>query len=105
MKVILAVAVLVAAPIAYAEPAKLRDVQVSSAGLDLHDPEDAAVMIHRIEAVVRPMCVAPGYAIRKTVAACIRDVMRKTVNLTNIPALALALESRAAAPAIVLAQR
>lgn len=97
MKNLLILAALVAAPLAaHAEPAQAPRAQVSMAGLDLRNPADAAVMIQRIEAAVRPICVAPGVANRRSTAGCIREVTREAVKSLRVPELNLAFEQRSA---------
>lgn len=113
MKKLLILAALIAAPaftsVAHAEPAKPLEIKVSAIGLDLSNPADAAVMIARLETAVRPNCVAPGFATRRSTSACIRDVVRDAVKGMQIPQLTAALETRFAPqpvqPAITLAQR
>lgn len=104
MKKLLVLAALLAAPLAHAEPARPLEIKISAAGLDLTNPADAADMIRRMEAAVRPLCVAPGFAIKQSSAGCMRDLMRTAVAKMKIPALTVALERRSA-PAITLAQR
>lgn len=95
MKTILLLAALVAAPLAaHAETAQPQRTQVSMAGLDLRNPADAAIMIQRIEAAVRPICVAPGVANHRTTAGCIREVTREAVKSLRIRELNLAFEQR-----------
>jgi UrcA family protein len=90
-------ALVVAAPLAaHAETGRTPRALVSMAGLDLRNPADAALMIQRIEAAVRPICVAPGVAHRRTTAGCIQDLTRKTVKDLRVPELTLALEHRSA---------
>lgn len=105
MKTLLILAALIAAPIAHADPAAPAGIKVSAAGLDLNNPADARLMIERLEAAVRPGCVAPGFAIRRAPAGCIRDALRDTVMKSNIPQLTAALESRSPVAPILLAQR
>lgn len=97
MKKLLVLAALVAAPLAaHADPASPRQVHISSQGLDLTTPADAAVMIRRIESAVRVICVAPGYAAGRSTAGCVRDLTRQTVRNLRVPELNLALEHRSA---------
>lgn len=106
MKKLLILAALIAAPIAHAEPAAPAGIKVSAAGLDLNNPADARMMIERLEAAVRPNCVAPGFAIRRAPAGCIRDALRDTVIKARIPQLTAALENRSPeAPPVLLALR
>lgn len=108
MKTLVVLAALIAAPalvsVAHAEPAKPLEIKVSTIGLDLSNPADAAVMIARLEVAVRPSCAAPGYNARRSTAGCMRDAMRQAVSRMQIPQLTAALENRSA-PVITLAQR
>lgn len=104
MKSLLVLAALIIAPLANAEPAKLREIKISSVGLDLSNPADAAIMIGRMEAAVRPMCVAPRAAVKRSTSGCIRDVIRDAVAKMKITALTVAFEGRPV-PVITLAQR
>jgi UrcA family protein len=98
MKKLLILAALLTAPVAaHAEPAQR--LMISSAGLDLSKPADAAAMIRRIEAAARPMCMAPGFANRRSTAGCIHDVTRDAVRNLRIPELNTAFEQRSARPA------
>jgi len=97
MKKLLILAALIIAPLpAFAEAPQGQQVHISSAGLDLGNPQDAAAMIRRIEAAVRPMCVAPGFAAGRSTAGCIRDVTKDAVRSLRIPELTTALEQRSA---------
>ena len=99
MKKLLLLAALVAAPLAapvaaHADPAKALKLQISTAGLDLRNPEDAVALLGRIEAAVRPVCVAPGFANGRSTAGCIRDMTRDAVRNLRIPELTFALQRR-----------
>lgn len=99
MKKMLILAALIAAPLALplaaqAETAKVPPIQISTAGLDLRNPEDAAALIQRIEAAVRPICVAPGVAMRTTTAGCVRKATARTVKDLRIPELTQAFKQR-----------
>lgn len=95
MKNLLILAALAAAPMAaHAEPAPPQQVHISSQGLDLTNPADAAVMVRRIESAVRTMCVAPGFAAGRTTAGCVRDVTRDAVRNLRIPELSTAFQRR-----------
>lgn len=92
MKTFVILAALIAAPLAaHAAPADTQPIQVSTAGLDLSNPADAAIMIQRIEAAVRPGCLAPNLNHHHTTGACIRKVTRKAVKTLRIPELNSAL--------------
>lgn len=97
----------IASPVASAGPAKPLEIKISAVDLDLNHPADAAVMIARLEAAIRPICVAPGFATRRPTAACIRDAVREAVAKTKIQQLMTAFNAPAApaAPATLLAQR
>jgi UrcA family protein len=95
VKKLLILAALIAAPVpAFADPAQTTKIQISSAGLDLADPADAAAMIRRIEAAVRPMCVAPGFANGRSTAGCVNEATRKAVKNLRVPELDTALARR-----------
>jgi UrcA family protein len=99
MKNLLVLAALFAAPLAAplaasAETAQPQQIQISSAGLDLANPADAAAMIGRIEAAVRPMCVAPGFANGRTTAGCVRETTKAAIKSLRIPQLDFALNNR-----------
>jgi UrcA family protein len=96
MKKLLVLAALLAAPLAaHAEPAKVLRFEVSTAGLDLRNPADAAVMIRRIEAAVRPACTSPT-PLHPTTTACLRTLTRDAVKNLRIPELSVAFEHRSA---------
>ncbi len=97
MKRLLILAALVAAPLsAQAETPRTTRIEVSSVGLDLTNPTDAAAMILRIEAAVRPACVAPGFASGRTTARCIREVTADAIKKLQIPELHTAFQRRSA---------
>lgn len=94
MKKLLILAAVLAAPLAAHAETAAPQIHVSSAGLDLSNPTDAAVMIARIEAAVRPICMAPGFSNRRSTAGCIKDITRDAVRNLRIPELNVALERR-----------
>ena len=100
MKKLLILAALVATPLAaHADPARAQQVHISSEGLDLRNPADAAAMVRRIESAVRTMCVAPGFAAGRSTAGCIRDLTRDAVRNIRIPEVSTALQQRSSSPA------
>lgn len=102
MKRLLILAALVAAPLsAQAETPRIKQIEISAAGLDLTNPADAAKMILRIEAAVRPACVAPGFASGRSTARCIREVTADAIKNLQIPALHVAFQRRSAPGATV----
>ena len=93
MKKLLILAALVAAPLAaHADPARTQQVHISSQGLDLRNPADAAAMVRRIESGVRTLCVAPGFASGRSTAGCIRETPRETIRNLRIPEVSTAFE-------------
>ena len=80
---------------AHADPRVNQRIEVSFSGLELAKPADAAAMVSRIEAAVRPICIAPGFANGRTTAGCVRDLTRDAVKNLRIPQLTLAFENRA----------
>lgn len=100
MKKLLILAALIAAPLAaQAETATPQPIQISMDGLDLSNPQDAAVLIQRIETAVRPICIAPGVAMRTTTTGCIRKVTRQTIENLGVPEVSLAFKQGRKAPA------
>lgn len=99
MKTLLILAALVAAPLAaHAETNKSPQVAISSQGLNLRNPADAATMIRRIESAVRTMCAAPGFASGRSTAGCVRDLTKDAVRNIRIPEVTTAFK-RSPAPA------
>lgn len=96
MKNLLVLAALLAAPLAaHAEPAAPVQIRISSVGLDLSNPADAAAMIGRIEAAVRPACVTPGVSGARTTAGCVREITGDAIRRLGLPQLELAFNHRA----------
>lgn len=84
------------AVLAFAVPAAAEQVTtkiaVPSAGLDLQNPADAAVMLGRLDRAAAKACGASPFSVRDYQAAvrrgaCYRDAMTDAVNAVNAPAV------------------
>jgi UrcA family protein len=90
------VAASLAAPLAaQAKTPQLQQISVSAEGLDLNNPADAAILVQRIEAAARPVCVVPDAAEPTTTRGCIRKLTRLTVKSMKVPTVTLAYEQTA----------
>ncbi|MEW5685035.1 MAG: UrcA family protein [Pseudomonadota bacterium] len=87
------------AALAFAAPAMAEQVTtkvaVPSAGLDLQNPADAAVMLGRLDRAAVRACGASSFSVRDYQvavrhSACYRDAMAQAVNAVKAPALSAA---------------
>lgn len=88
-----------AASLAMAAPAFASPVKVSTAGLDLADPADAAVMLRRIDLAAAEACGADRGSVRDVQMAirrtdCYAAAKARTLRALNAPALEAATQTR-----------
>ncbi|MDP3740239.1 MAG: UrcA family protein [Hyphomonadaceae bacterium] len=83
----LALAATALVPAAHADPAR---AIVPTADLDMSAPASGGVLLQRIRAAARSVCVAPDHVMRTTTAGCTRKLVDDTVRSLAIPTLTTA---------------
>lgn len=88
-----------AAALAVSAPALADPVTVSTAGLDLANPAEAAVMLRRIDLAAAEACGADRWSVRDVQTAtrrtdCYAAAMERTVRALNAPAVDSARRGR-----------
>lgn len=83
----LALAVSAALPAAHAHQA---DAIVTTADLDISSRAGGGILLQRIEAAARKVCIAPDHVTRTTTSRCTRKLVDDTVRSLAIPTLTTA---------------